>query len=178
MAEENLDKSVEEEMLRLMQEEAGGAAADAEAPKEDDLEAQMLSALGATAEPAAGEDASVEAAMLQAMADETGGTREHTEAALERIGASLPGGSVPPENLKRLLNVRLSVSIELGKTHESINTLLHWTEGSLIELDKVSGEPVDVMVNNKLYARGEVVVIAENFGVRLTEILPAVPRPR
>jgi flagellar motor switch protein FliN/FliY len=86
------------------------------------------------------------------------------------------GISVSPGNIGRVLDVKLSVSIELGNTEENINTLLQWTEGSLIELDKVSGEPVDVIVNNKPYARGEVVVIAECFGVRLTKISPAPAR--
>ena len=79
-----------------------------------------------------------------------------------------------PPNVARLLDVSLAVSIELGRAEESINTVLEWTEGSLIELSKVSGDTVDVLVNGKLLARGEVVTIAENFGVRLTEILPKI----
>ena len=55
-----------------------------------------------------------------------------------------------------------------------VSTLLEWSEGSLIELDKVSGEVVDVLINGKSYAEGEVVTIAENFGVRLTRIVPSI----
>jgi flagellar motor switch protein FliN/FliY len=68
--------------------------------------------------------------------------------------------------------VSLSIIIELGRTETSIDNLLEWSEGSLIELDKVSGEAVDVYINGKPFAQGEVVTVAENFGVRLTEILP------
>ena len=66
--------------------------------------------------------------------------------------------------------MKLSVSIELGRTKEQISTVLQWTEGSLIELSKVSGDAVDVLINGKAFAKGEVVTIAENFGVRITEL--------
>ena len=66
----------------------------------------------------------------------------------------------------------LSVSIELGRTKEPISTVLEWTEGSLIELSKGSGDAVDVLINGKAFAKGEVVTIAENFGVRITDIQP------
>lgn len=63
------------------------------------------------------------------------------------------------------------VTIVMGTTEVPFNTAMGWTEGSLIELDKVAGEPVDILVNGKLCARGEVVVISENFGVRITQII-------
>ena len=84
--------------------------------------------------------------------------------------------SVPDEVQNSLLWSKLSavnqsVSIIMGKTQVPIATALEWSEGSLIELDKVSGEPVDVYVNDKLCFKGEVVTIAENFGVRITEFV-------
>lgn len=76
-----------------------------------------------------------------------------------------------PEKLQILLDIDLPVTIELGRTHMMIKDILKLGPGSIVELDKLSGEPVDLFVNNKKFAQGEVVVIDENFGVRLTEIL-------
>lgn len=71
----------------------------------------------------------------------------------------------------RAAEVKLDVSVELGRVRVPLRDILNWTEGSLLELDKIAGEPVDVRVSNKVIARGEVVVVAENFGVRLTELV-------
>jgi flagellar motor switch protein FliN/FliY len=72
-----------------------------------------------------------------------------------------------------IADIPVRVTVELGKTRKNISEILGMTIGSVIELDKMAGEPVDVLVNGKLIARGEVVVIDENFGVRITEILNA-----
>jgi flagellar motor switch protein FliN len=77
-------------------------------------------------------------------------------------------------NLPLLLDIPLEVVVELGRTKKKISEVLELTSGSIVELDKMSGEPVDVYVNNKLVARGEVVVIEEHFGVRIKEIIQAV----
>jgi flagellar motor switch protein FliN len=77
-------------------------------------------------------------------------------------------------NLPLLLDIPLEVVVELGRTKKKISEVLELTSGSIVELDKMSGEPVDVFVNNKLVARGEVVVIEEHFGVRIKEIIQAV----
>lgn len=74
-------------------------------------------------------------------------------------------------NLNMLLDIPLQVTVELGRTKRSVKEILALTTGSIIELDKLAGEPVDILVNNKLIAKGEVVVIDENFGVRVTDIL-------
>ncbi|WP_409292293.1 flagellar motor switch phosphatase FliY [Peribacillus sp. SCS-37] len=74
-------------------------------------------------------------------------------------------------NLDLLLDIPLQVTVELGRTKRSVKELLDLSAGSIIELDKLAGEPVDVLVNNKLVATGEVVVIDENFGVRVTDII-------
>ena len=65
----------------------------------------------------------------------------------------------------------LSVTVELGRTKKLIREILELSPGSIIELDKLAGEPVDILVNNRLIAKGEVVVIEENFGVRVTDII-------
>ncbi|WP_019391825.1 flagellar motor switch phosphatase FliY [Priestia filamentosa] len=75
------------------------------------------------------------------------------------------------KNLDMLLDVPLDVTVELGRTRRSVREILTLSSGSIIELDKLAGEPVDILVNNKLVAQGEVVVIDENFGVRVTDIV-------
>lgn len=74
-------------------------------------------------------------------------------------------------NLGLLLDIPLQVTVELGRTKRQIREILELSAGSIIELDKLAGEPVDIFVNNKLIAKGEVVVIEENFGVRVTDII-------
>lgn len=89
---------------------------------------------------------------------------------------SIAGNPVDPRNIELLLDVPLMVTVELGKTRTPIKTILELGEGSLITLDKLSGEPVDLLVNGKYFARGEVVVIEENFGVRISSILSVQER--
>lgn len=74
-------------------------------------------------------------------------------------------------NLNLLLDIPLRVTVELGRTQKLIKDILDLSQGSIVELDKLAGEPVDILVNNKLIAKGEVVVIDENFGVRVTDII-------
>jgi flagellar motor switch protein FliN/FliY len=74
-------------------------------------------------------------------------------------------------NLSLLLDIPLKVTVELGRTQKVIKDILELSQGSIVELDKLAGEPVDILVNNKLIAKGEVVVIDENFGVRVTDIV-------
>lgn len=75
------------------------------------------------------------------------------------------------KNLDMLLDIPLQVTVELGRTKRSVKEILELSAGSIVELDKLAGEPVDILVNNRLIAKGEVVVIDENFGVRVTDIL-------
>ena len=75
-----------------------------------------------------------------------------------------------PRNLNMLFDIPLQVTVELGRTSKLVREILELGPGSIIELDKLAGEPVDIFVNQRLVARGEVVVIDENFGVRVTEI--------
>ncbi len=79
-------------------------------------------------------------------------------------------------NLDMLLDVPLKVTVELGRTNRPIREILDLSPGSIIELDKLAGEPVDILVNEKLIAKGEVVVIDENFGVRVTDIVSKTDR--
>lgn len=77
-----------------------------------------------------------------------------------------------------LLDIPLEVTAELGRTKMLIRDLLQLGQGSVIELDKIAGEPMEILVNNRLVARGEVVVVNEKFGVRLTDIISPAERIR
>jgi flagellar motor switch protein FliN/FliY len=79
-------------------------------------------------------------------------------------------------NIGLLMDVTMEMTVELGRTRKQIKEILSMGEGTIIELDKLAGEPVDILVNHKLIAKGEVVVIDENFGVRVTEIVSPAER--
>lgn len=79
--------------------------------------------------------------------------------------------AVQQENIDLIMDVPLEVTVELGRTTKSIKEILDFTPGTIIELNKLAGEPIDVLVNGKFVAKGEVVVIEENFGIRVTEII-------
>ena len=131
-----------EEMLRMMEEEGGGDSSDSG----EDVDQMM------------------EMEMLKAMEEEGGGG----PSALPGLAAA--HGGIPP-NIERLMDVRLTVTIELGRTRDTIERVMEYGDQSLIELDKTVGEPVDVLVNGELFARGEVVTVSENFGVRIIELV-------
>lgn len=80
------------------------------------------------------------------------------------------------KSLDLILDVPLKVTVELGRTRMPINELMKLSQGSVIELSKMAGEPLEVLVNNKPIARGEVVVVRDKFGIRLVEILSPIER--
>ena len=87
---------------------------------------------------------------------------------------SFVGGGNPitqQENIDLIMDVPLEVTVELGRTKKSIKEILEFSPGTIVELDKIAGEPIDVLVNGKMVAKGEVVVIEESFGVRITDII-------
>ena len=81
------------------------------------------------------------------------------------------GAMASQENIGLIMDVPLEVTVELGRTKKSISDILDFAPGTIIELDKIAGEPIDVLVNGKFVAKGEVVVIEESFGIRVTEII-------
>ena len=91
---------------------------------------------------------------------------------------NLAGGPTSQEqgNIGLIMDVNMEMTVELGRTKKQIKDILGMGEGTIIELDKLAGEPVDILVNHKPIAKGEVVVIDENFGVRVTEILSPMER--
>jgi len=86
------------------------------------------------------------------------------------------GGLGDTKNLEFILDIPMQITVTLGSTKMLIRDLLQLGQGSVIELDKLAGEPMEVLVNNRLIARGEVVVVNEKFGVRLTDVVSAVER--
>ncbi len=81
-------------------------------------------------------------------------------------------------NLDVILDVPVTLSMEIGRTRISIRNLLQLNQGSVVELDRLAGEPMDVMVNGTLIARGEVVVVNDKFGIRLTDVISPAERVR
>ena len=106
--------------------------------------------------------------------DETGGGEEATGEEGATAATSVEGGE--SKSLDLILDIPLTVAVELGRSKMLINDLLQLGQGSVIELTKLVGEPLEVMVNQKLVARGEVVVVNEKFGVRLTDIVSPMER--
>jgi flagellar motor switch protein FliN/FliY len=101
-----------------------------------------------------------------------------TEIALpDNIEASAGMGETEGDrDLDFILDLPLEVSVELGRTRMMINDLLQLGQGSIVELTKPAGEPMEILVNGKLFARGEAVVVSEKFGVRLTDIISPAER--
>ena len=114
----------------------------------------------------------------------TSGTSTSTSAAAPSPSpapASFPsldgGGAAPaPKNIDFILDIPMQVTVQVGSTKMVIRELLQLGQGSVIELEKLAGEPMEVLVNNKLVARGEVVVVNEKFGIRLTDVISAAER--
>ncbi len=104
-----------------------------------------------------------------------GGGKSDGDASGGGGGASLGGddkaGKTDFSKLKMILDIPLKVSVELGRTKMLVNDLLQLGQGSVIELDKIAGEPMEILINDKLVAMGEVVVVNEKFGVRLTDVV-------
>ena len=84
--------------------------------------------------------------------------------------------SAPVQSLDFILDIPLKVTVELGRSKMAIREILQLAQGSVVELSKFAGEPLEVLVNDKLIARGEVVVVNEKFGIRLTDIISPVER--
>lgn len=92
-------------------------------------------------------------------------------------GASSPAANAGPvQSLDFILDIPLKVTVELGRAKMSIREILDMGQGSVIELSKLAGEPLEVLINDKLVARGEVVVVNEKFGIRLTDIISPIER--
>jgi len=87
--------------------------------------------------------------------------------------SATPGGEA---NLDAVLDIPVTISMEIGRTKISIRNLLQLNQGSVVELDRLAGEPLDVLVNGTLIAHGEVVVVNDKYGIRLTDVVSAAER--
>ncbi len=123
-----------------------------------------------------GDDDGVEDAWAEAMAEQ--GVEEDVEAvALDELqDESLPVAGNP--DLDVILDIPVTISMEVGSTEIAIRNLLQLSQGSVIELDRMAGEPLDIKVNDTLIAHGEVVVVNERFGIRLTDVVSPSERIR
>ena len=110
------------------------------------------------------------AAALEEQGDSEDGA---TAATFDELTDESGGGSV---NMDAILDVPVTISMEIGRTRINIRNLLQLNQGSVVELDRLAGEPMDVLVNGTLIAQGEVVVVNEKFGLRLTDIISPTER--
>lgn len=127
------------------------------------------------------EDAAAEDAWASALAEQE--EEESAQAEVEVEPAQLDeltDSALPQlpgdENLDVILDIPVTISMEIGRTRISIRNLLQLNQGSVVELDRLAGEPMDVLVNGTLIAHGEVVVVNEKFGIRLTDVISAQER--
>lgn len=154
------------------------------AGEDDDLEAQMAAAMatesGASAAVSGGQSNSPmrnggngregRNGFMDALSDDAGDITPPVQPV--RFQQLRPSDEKSPkDDIDRLLDISLNVAVELGRKQMQIKEILELGPGKIIELEKLAGEPVDLMVNGKLLARGEVVVVDENFGVRITELV-------
>jgi flagellar motor switch protein FliN/FliY len=99
-----------------------------------------------------------------------GGQKEPQDLAFTEFEPSVPSAE-PSQNLDFLLDIPLEIKVELGRTKIQIGELLKLSQGSVVALEKLTNEPVDVLINQKLMAHGEVVIVNEKFAVRLTNVI-------
>ncbi len=114
-----------------------------------------------------------------ALAEQADGEAEGGEGGSVALSELAEGEGEPePDNvdLDMILDIPVTISMEIGRTQISIRNLLKLNQGSVVELDRLAGEPLDVLVNGTLIAHGEVVVVNEKFGIRLTDVITAMER--
>ena len=112
-------------------------------------------------------ESQTDAGLEQAIDDATEAVAGAT-AALDELG---PGGTSEPMGLGNLMSVPVKVTVEVGRTRMPLSDLVELGPGSLVELDRAAHEPADVLVNGKVVARGEIVTIGDNYGVRISEVV-------
>lgn len=117
------------------------------------------------------------AEQAEAEAEQEGGGDEAQIAELEDLNAdNAPITAEEKRKLDTILDIPVTISMEVGRSKLSIRNLLQLNQGSVVELDRVAGEPLDVLVNGTLIAHGEVVVVNDKFGIRLTDVISQIER--
>lgn len=132
---------------------------------EDSREDEWAAAMAEAGETEDGDDSA---------GDDIGGGKDNVRAApMEEFpeGSNFSQGSGPAPDLDVILDIPVTISMEVGNTQIPIRNLLQLNQGSVIELDRLAGEPLDVLVNGTLIAHGEVVMVNEKFGIRLTDVI-------
>ncbi len=134
---------------------------------------------------AAGDGAPGEGDWAEALVDQRNATEGQDEAGGVLSGDSTRplhgaggGGDAPVNDINMVLDIPVQLSVELGRTRVSIKHILQLGQGSVVELDALAGEPMDVLVNGYLIAQGEVVVVNDKFGIRLTDVVTPSERLR
>jgi flagellar motor switch protein FliN/FliY len=118
-------------------------------------------------------DAMAEQAVAETVAEQPA---QATAAEFDSLEDTSAGPAAEGENLDVILDIPVTLSMEIGRTHISIRNLLQLNQGSVVELDRLAGESMDVLVNGTLVAHGEVVVVNEKFGIRLTDVISPAER--
>lgn len=116
------------------------------------------------------------AAAMAEQADAEASTDEVQVAELDELQDDAPITGDEKRKLDTILDIPVTISMEVGRSHISIRNLLQLNQGSVVELDRVAGEPLDVLVNGTLIAHGEVVVVNDKFGIRLTDVISQIER--
>ncbi|HSF11276.1 MAG TPA: flagellar motor switch protein FliN [Nitrospirales bacterium] len=119
--------------------------------------------------------------MMEALAQEAAAKEQNAASKKQEVAASKSSqtpqlNTSHDQNLNRILDIPLVLSAQLGNTRMLIKDLLQLGPGSIVELDKLAGEPLEVLVNERLVARGEVVMVNEKFGIRLTDVISPTER--
>lgn len=123
------------------------------------------------------EQAAVMAAGAEVQSDTQSENEDYERAAFQNLNDNSSAlATTDTANLDVILDIPVTLSMEIGRTELSISSLLQLNQGSVVELDRLAGEPMDVLINGTLIAHGEVVVINEKFGVRLTDVISPAER--
>ena len=115
------------------------------------------------------------ASALEEQARHDGRDHDYESAEFDNLSDET-SGSLAERGLDMILDIPVKLSVEIGRTRINISNLLKLNQGSVVELDRIAGEPMDIMVNGTLIAHGEVVVVNEKFGIRLTDIITPTER--
>jgi flagellar motor switch protein FliN/FliY len=114
----------------------------------------------------------------QAQTESSSAPAQPAQELFQQFGASTSPGMAVPNDLDMIMDIPVQLTVELGRTKIPIKHILQLAQGSVVELDGMAGEPMDVLVNGCLIAQGEVVVVNEKFGIRLTDIITPSERLR
>jgi flagellar motor switch protein FliN/FliY len=140
----------------------------------DDWAAAMNEQSAAEGAASGGDDAGWGAALDEQAAHEAASSVE--QAPMQKLEEDSGGAQIGDANLDVILDIPVNISMEVGASKISIRNLLKLNQGSVVELDRLAGEPLDVLVNGTLIAHGEVVVVNEKYGIRLTDVISASER--